>query len=312
VELSLTNRCDLGCVYCSDSGIRRGPDLFTPALLERLFDDLAAGGARGVVFEGGGEPLLSPLFPEAAEACAGRGLAAGLITNGLRLFADAAGADSLARLQWIRVSLDAASEGQYASLKGRRGYARALRNIALLCSLDPRPAVGVGYVLTSRNDDPALLRELGLTLKGLGADYLQIRPVVDHPELESRRDLSEALADLQDGSFSVNLAPLSDNLPVGNLGLPCLAHSLSAVICADLRVFVCGRLNADPSFPPMGVLGQGHGEGFGGIWRGEGRAAQNALLLDGAWCAARCPRCRMTKYNRLLADLGRLKTPDFI
>ncbi|MDR2613237.1 MAG: radical SAM protein [Deltaproteobacteria bacterium] len=317
VELSLTNRCNLGCVYCSDAAIRGRPDRLDHGALKRLFGDLAAGGARGVVFEGGGEPLLSGGFARAAEDCLAAGLSAGLITNGLLLFSGGAPAGLLRRFQWIRVSLDASTAAQYRALKGADGFGRALANIGALCRLGPPgPAVGAGYVLTSLNDDPRPLRELAARLRDMGADYLQIRPVVDHPELESRRDpdrdLAPALAGLDGPTFNVNLAPLRENLPAGNLGLPCRAHSLSAVICADGRVFVCGRLNSDPDFPPMGVVGPAPGDGFGDVWRGDARAAQSALLLDPGYCAARCPRCRMTKYNRLLAGLARIKTPDFI
>jgi hypothetical protein len=286
--------------------------------LKRLFGDLAEGGTKGVVFEGGGEPLLFGEFPQALEASLERGLSAGLITNGLLLFGKSAPAPLLSELKWIRVSLDAASDGQFRSLKGSPGYAEALANVSRLCGLSPKPVVGVGYVLTDGNDDPALLRSLAFSLRDMGADYLQIRPVVDHPELDSRRsagELGEALSGASGPGFNVDLAPLSDNLPEGNLGLPCRAHSITAVVGADTKVFICGRLNGWAGFSHAGFLaGGGTGErpGFKAAWTGELRKTQNRVLSSPSFCSGRCPRCRITKYNRLLDVLARLRTPDFI
>jgi pyruvate-formate lyase-activating enzyme len=314
VELSLTNRCNLNCRYCSDSEVRKWPDFFHIYHLTRLFEDLAGGGTTGVTFEGGGEPLLSELFPEALESCLGHGLSAGLITNGLMLFARHVPEKLVSRLSWVRVSLDAANEAQYRALKGAKGFAKAFENVVRLAKLKRGPAVGVGYVLTNLNDDPRLLRLLAEKLRDAGADYLQIRPVVDHPELESRADLSGTFSGISGPGFRVDLAPLSDNLPEGNLGLPCRAHSITAVICADARIFTCGRLNDRPFFPHIGDLAlmSSAPADFGPAWNGKLRKMQNRVLARPSFCSENCPRCRITKYNRLLDDLQRIRTPDFI
>lgn len=56
VELTLTNRCNLKCIYCSDYDLRenQGSKLFLDyKILSRLFEDLFRGGTKGIVFEGG-------------------------------------------------------------------------------------------------------------------------------------------------------------------------------------------------------------------------------------------------------------------
>ena len=86
VELSLTNRCNHRCVWCSDADLRQrlggemGPEILFP-----LFEDLKAGGTRGVVIEGGGEPTLHSDFEETVRQAESQGLALGLITNGFLL-----------------------------------------------------------------------------------------------------------------------------------------------------------------------------------------------------------------------------------
>ncbi|MDR1167165.1 MAG: radical SAM protein [Deltaproteobacteria bacterium] len=311
VELSLAHLCNLNCAYCSDARIREAPASLSAALLENLFRDLAAGGTRGLTIEGGGEPTLSPLFPAAAEKARARGLALGLITNGVRLFTPATPLSFYEAFQWIRVSLDAASPEEFQELKGRDAYHEVLSNIRALCSIPGprRPAVGVGYVLTSRNDDPARVLSLARDLEDMGAAYLQIRPVVDCPKLSSAAENDPFWgAELRALPF-VNLAPLRENLVEGNASLPCLAHSLTSVIGADGLVWLCGRLNVRPVLRPIGDLTK---ESFAAIWDGETRRRQTQTLLSGSFCAENCPRCRLSKYNALIASLSQAKSPDFI
>jgi MoaA/NifB/PqqE/SkfB family radical SAM enzyme len=305
VELSLTSACDLDCLWCSDRALRAVcPDRLDSDLLKRLFADLAAGGTRGVTIEGGGEPTISPLFEGAVRAAAEAGLAVGLITNGAWIRQP--DRSVLASLQWIRVSLDACGRESFKRLKGRDRFRTVMANLSALAGLDL--VLGAGYVVTSQNDALGPLDALARELRSLGLAYLHLRPVVDHPELASTADLSP-LASLSRPGFRVSLGAMDHNRPTGNLGLPCLAHSLSSVITADGSVWLCGRLNADPAAVPVGSLAS---DGFGGLWNSGERLRQARLAANGRWCLAHCPQCRMTKYNRLLDRVGRLRTRDFI
>lgn len=309
VELSLTNRCNQKCVWCSDQSLRqRSPDRLTLPILERLFNTLAQGGARGVTIEGGGEPTVSDLFEPAIKSALAHGLAVGLITNGLDLFSGRYDPEIYQRLEWIRVSLDAADRRQYLKTKGVDGFDRVLANLGRLAELVPEVTLGVGYVLTNQNDQPDYLQQLTLTLRSLDINYFQIRPVVDHPEMISRLPL-DFLAKFSTPNFTVNLDALHDNAPSGNDGLPCLAHSLSSVIGADGVVWLCGRLNTETDSRPIGDLTV---SSFDEIWHSSERAAQTAQAASASYCQANCPQCRMTKYNKLLNDIDRLKTRNFI
>lgn len=309
VELSLTNICNQQCLWCSDRDLRgRSPDALSLEILERLFQDLKQGGTKGVTIEGGGEPTIWPGFTQAARLALKTGLAVGLITNGLNLFSPVMEPSLYGEFEWVRVSLDAAGRDQYLKTKGGDGFDQVLANIARLASLAPGLTLGVGYVLTNQNDDPGQLQELVLTLRTLKASYIQIRPVVDHPALISHEDL-RFLKKFETPQFSINLQALNDNQPSGNLGLPCLAHSLSTVIGADGAVWLCGRLNTDRAARPIGELTR---QSFYEIWNSQERNRQTALAANGEFCLANCPQCRMTKYNQLLADINSIKTKNFI
>jgi hypothetical protein len=203
--------------------------------------------------------------------------------------------------------LDAATKEDYARLKGQDGFDPVLANIGHLASLKG-PAVGVGYVLTNENDDPKSLLTLGQKLKDLNISYIQLRPVVDHPELTSLRSM-EFLKQLQSQDFAVNTAAMTHNQGSGNDGLPCLAHSLATVITADGAMWLCGRLGQDPQAGPLGYVTE---NSFQSIWNSPARKTQAALAANGSFCQGHCPPCRMTKYNRLLSRLERIRTRDFI
>jgi len=301
VELSLTNRCNQSCVWCSDAGIReRLPDRLDRDTLRRLFEDLKAGGTRGMVLEGGGEPTLHPSFIDVVRDIRAVGLSVGLITNGIQLYYE----DVLDEFEWIRVSLDASTPQEFEALKGGRRFNQVMDHIGVMARA--RPVVGVGYVVTSRN--VSNLEHLVLTLKRMGVDYIHFRPVIDHPEMRADLDLGY-LAKYEGPSFSVMLDPLEENAERGNGGKACLAHSLSTVITADGSVYLCGRLNVYDWLPPLGNIVEAD---FQDIWRGAERRRQADMVRREDFCREFCPECRLTKYNLLFDRMGKVQTVDFI
>jgi radical SAM protein with 4Fe4S-binding SPASM domain len=304
VELSLTNRCNLKCIWCSDNDLRRrqgfNVDLDQDTLF-RLFEDLKQGGTSGVVLEGGGEPTLHRQFHLIVARLAELGLAAGLITNGILPIA----AEILGGIEWVRVSLDASTPEEFRALKGYDGFEQVLSNIyhyATYC-----PMVGVGYVVTNRNCQD--LETLVLRLRRYGVSYIQFRPVIDCPDL-APGDLDLAyLKRYQTASFSVLINGMQENAQAGNEGLPCRTHSLTTVITPEGSVYLCGRLNVYSWLPPLGNI---RNQSFGEIWRGAERRRQALQVNDGLFCETYCPQCRLAKFNQLLARLVRTKSPHFI
>ncbi len=303
VELSLTNHCNLDCRWCGDRSLRtRHPGELTTEKVKRLLDELSVGGTRGVVIEGGGEPTINRNFIEIVRYAVQVGLRVGVVTNGLSSKPIEVGA----LCEWIRVSLDASSRREYLIEKRRDCFARVMRNIARL--VQRCPVVGVGFVVTS--DNFAEIVTLAMRLKVLGVSYLQCRVVVDHPHLiQGLHFPREELEALEDENFSVPVEGMTNNLIAGNAGVPCRSHSLTSTITANGAVYLCGRLNVDSSWPPIGNL---LGQSFQEIWLGAERKRQAALITDPSFCRVHCPPCRMTKFNRLLDDVCKIPTPNFI
>jgi len=304
VELSLTNRCNLNCVYCSDKGLRKRQGLKGVLKTEtvlRLCADLKQGGAQGIVLEGGGEPTLHPDFETIVDYLAEIKLPPGLITNGTRALPPRL----LKCLEWVRVSVDASMPEEWRCLKGRNMFNDVLLNLRQYT--EHCPTVGVGYVVT--NNNMSEIESFVFRMRQLGISYIQFRPVIDSPDLDpSDTDLGY-LSRYETKQFSIIHDGMRENLPTGNLGLPCRAHSLTSVISADGGVFLCGRLNIHSWVAPIGNVNDST---FKEIWEGEERAKQARQVLDPEFCKAFCPRCRLTKFNSLLDRLKRLKTPHFI
>lgn len=316
VELSLTNNCNFGCVWCSDSGLRkRLKGVMKLRMVDDLLEDLSSHGIRGIVLEGGGEPSLYPGIEDVISRIRELGMSAGLITNGSVLNYS----DSIENLDWIRISLDASTAHQMEELKKTGAFERVMKNISEIGRIKNGTVLGISYIVAGGNCDG--LEEMIQRLRGEGVDYVQLKPVVDHPDLSlSSTDFLEELKRYENGRFRVFLSALQENAVAGNGGVPCVANSVTSVIAADGSVFFCGRLNVDPSWPALGNLDR---QSFCEIWNGDERRRQSKLMLDVHECLVRCPECRLTKFNLGITDVVKsgkdvvrssdvVRTPNFI
>lgn len=304
VELSLTNLCNLRCVYCSDMELRQSQGIASQISLEvlkSLFDDLKAGGTKGIVLEGGGEPTIYPYF-EAVVAYAKKiGLAVGLITNGTKVLKK----EILREFEWIRVSLDATTGEEYKKLKGIDEFETVLSNIADYAKYCK--TVGVGFVVT--NNNISQIENLVMRLRELHVSYIQLRPVVDCEELYPHGVELGYLKCYETSEYAVEVHGMHENAVSGNGSLSCRAHSITSVISADGSVYLCGRLNIYDWIPPIGNINK---KKFYDIWNSEERAEQARMVLDKEFCARNCPQCRISKFNQLFHRIGKIQSKHFI
>lgn len=304
VELTLTNLCNLDCCYCSDKdlrlrqGIRQSFDL---DVLKRLFKDLADGGTVGVTFEGGGEPTLYPQFEEVVKEAKKAGLAVGLITNGTKKLSG----EILKEFEWIRVSLDASNAKEYLELKGVDVFEKVMSNIAHYAKYCD--TVGIGYVVTKNN--LSQIESLVMRLREVKAAYIQMRPVVDCPELYPKDIDLSYLSLYQTREFGVMINGMVDNAERGNHKLPCMANGITSVISGDGAVYLCGRLNIYQWLTPIGNINE---QTFREIWYGTERQKQCEMVMDPEFCAENCPQCRVSKFNQMINKMQKIKSKNFI
>lgn len=304
VELTLTNACNMNCVYCSDAMLRAKQGMTEQISLndfKRLFDDLARGGTKGIVLEGGGEPTLYSHFDEVVTYAKDAGLAVGLITNGSKRLKR----EILERFEWIRVSLDASTPAEYKAVKQVDFYETVIDNIAYYTKYCP--TVGVGYVVTSENISQ--IEPLVMRLRELKVSYIQLRPVVDCEEIYPKGVDLSYLKFYMTKEFGVQVDGMVENAYSGNHGLPCYANSITSIISGDGSVYICGRLNIYDWLKPIGNIRK---QSFSEIWNGEERRKQTDMISNAEFCHRNCPQCRVSKFNVLFDKLYGIKSRHFI
>ena len=304
VEMTLTNVCNLNCVYCSDAMLRKRQgikEMISLDDIDRLFKDLSVGGTKGVVLEGGGEPTMYQYFNEVVDCAVSNGLAVGLITNGVKKIESSI----LKKFEWIRVSLDASTPEEYNELKGVDCYEKVIDNISNYVKYCP--TVGVGYVVTSQN--VSQIEALVLRLRELKVAYVQFRPVVDNDNLYPN-DIDLAYLEFYASKdFGVQVDGMSENAESGNHGFPCYASSITSIISGDGSVYICGRLNVYDWIKPIGNI---INDSFHDIWYGEERKRQIEMISDADFCSKNCPQCRISKFNLLFHKIHGIKSIHFI
>jgi MoaA/NifB/PqqE/SkfB family radical SAM enzyme len=188
MELDLTDRCNHKCPQCI--GGRAGREMNADDA-RHILVEMAEYGVQGVMFTGGGEPLMHEDCAELCGFAAQQGLRVGLITNGTligtagplrgleRALQEVQQMKTLVRAcEWIRVSLDASDSVMYQAVHGVDGFDEALNAIGALrpskTAADADCTIGVGY-LTSAETKRGMLSATK-EVRNRGADYIQFRP----------------------------------------------------------------------------------------------------------------------------------------
>lgn len=157
LQLSLTDRCNLACDFCSVKN-RAGDELQLDQILHVLDHPIFDSNLRGVEITGGGEPTLHEEINELMKKIAVRGLQSGLITNGVALTKNV-DHNNLACLRWLRISLNSLDYLDDIDLSG----------------LPSGPALGFSYVLNSRTT-PVILDKVAQYAERHDAAYVRIVP----------------------------------------------------------------------------------------------------------------------------------------
>lgn len=304
VELHLTDCCNLCCEWCTDKELRKNGAVLDLEIIRKLFREFWRHGT-GITLEGGGEPTLHPDFREVLKIGKDANVNMGLITNGSVDISDC-----VDRLSWVRVSLDSSTKEEYIKEKGRDCFEHVLDNLKKMSSARvPRQTfIGVGYVLTTRNQNSLI--ELVKHLDSMGVDYIYLRPVEEAegivPSLDDLLNLRKKLAEVTANTRIKYMMTINDRVVDKNAGLSCIAHSLTSIIHANGDVALCEKRREDEI-----ILGNVYENSFEDIWVSPYHEQVSQKLLD-AECQKVCSACRVTGFNMLLNQLENIHTKNFI
>lgn len=187
VRVSLTDRCDLACVYCRPSrSDGYAVDRLDLPALRTLLDGLMAAGVRRVRFTGG-EPLLSPHVVEAVRHAAALGADdIALTTNGTRLATLAAPLRE-AGLRRLTLSLDSLDPVRFERITRGGKLGRVLQGLAAARAAGFEELKLNCVVLRGENDDEVERLMLWSWRHGLVPRFIEVMPIAEGAKLAAER-----------------------------------------------------------------------------------------------------------------------------
>lgn len=114
INLDLTSACNFACPHCVDSKIINTGEYLDIENIKRTVDILQSHGLLSIILLGGGEPTLHKDFEKIVSYIKSKGLQLGIVTNGSRLYQVANIAELLEKEDWVRISIDSASQDTFA------------------------------------------------------------------------------------------------------------------------------------------------------------------------------------------------------
>lgn len=196
VQVNFTFRCNLRCKMCDmhkqmdrmKSQSRR-IEIETP-LFRKIIEDTKELGTKTILFLGG-EPFLREDLFELIKYAKSFGLNTSLVTNGVLMNEKIIKNCFDAGLDWLTVSIDAASEKVFSQIRGRDVFkiiTDNIRNLNQLRKQNNREFPKVVVCCTVMNENLEELVQVADLCKGLEIDRVFFQPVVACNVDQTQRD----------------------------------------------------------------------------------------------------------------------------
>src|SRR5215831_16876863 len=160
VQIIPIRRCNIDCGYCNEYDKVSAP--VDTAVMKTRIDKLKALGTSVVAFSGG-EPMLHPDLDDLVRHIRGRGMLAGLITNGYFLVPKRSKELNAAGLDFLQISIDNV-EPDEVSKKSLRVLDRKLQDLRAYADFD----VNINSVLGGGIKNPEDARTINTRARELG------------------------------------------------------------------------------------------------------------------------------------------------
>lgn len=306
VELILADLCQQSCKFCAyrlegyaSNQLFDDKRMMDTGKALEIIEDCAEIGVQAIQFTGGGEPTLHKGFAACFHRAKSLGMQVGLVSNGVRI--DQELAQQIWNAAWVRISLDAATEETYCSMRRvhRNHWYRAQEAVRNLKAAGAK-CLGVGFVVTP--DNWREIYDAAKLAKSLGADNFRISAQFSNEDehlfegfhAQAAKLAKEAEA-LSDEGFTVynrfgdRLDDLNRRSPEDRL---CGYQFFTTYIGADLNVYRC----CGYAYNERGHIGSIQSQRFKDFWLSQERF-DNQINFDGRGCE----RCQFRKQNSALA-----------
>jgi molybdenum cofactor biosynthesis enzyme MoaA len=318
VLIVLSDLCSHDCVFClfrasgydtskyfgeikPNGNVQKNPNRMIPfhKVIE-IIDDCKIMGVKAIEFTGGGEPTLHPQFDAIVRHALESGMEVSLVTHGAALKNRV---DLVAKMEWIRISLDAGSPEMYAKIHRVNGrqFDQVLENIRSLAEakrrLETNVTIGVSFVMTDDNwyellNAVAMCRDVGADTFRISAEFIPDEHLFARGRLESGRLLAEQAEELQTDTFRIH-NHWSKKTNVSEIGQPdystCWYQQFTTFIGGDQNVYRCCRT----SYQERGLIGSIANQSFRDLWESDHKQ-QRFAQFD----ARGCRDCHVNDRNR--------------
>lgn len=320
VEISPTDTCNHGCLFCAydyidgrssqEAPAKRPINFIDAERLINVISDLRRLGTKSLFYSGEGEPLLHKRLPDIVEHAGALGLDQALNTNGTAFKGNAL-ARILPHLSWVRYSVNGVNPADYALNHRTRPdqFEAVMANIGAAAALKARDGLRatLGVQSVYMGQAPEEIYALARRAKDIGATYFSLKQFNLHPANPYRegrtptRDDFARVLELNDSGFQAHIRlPFGDAAPKRSYK-SCLALPFFAEIVASGEVYACG--------PHLGEAAFGYGSiydmDFETLWSAENRRkVENHVNSIDDLDHVCMPNCRLNEVNKFLWNLA--------
>jgi MoaA/NifB/PqqE/SkfB family radical SAM enzyme len=242
INLDLTVACNYRCPHCIDGSILNTGKSYGLLDIVRSLVILRLAGLRSVILIGGGEPTLHPKFCDAVRVIKLLGLQCAIVSNGSNNARLQEIAPLLTKGDWIRLSLDAATDQTFRVMHLPRKASLTLKEICEsareIKRTNPNLMLGFSYIVSWRGasvfgqtieDNVEEMVGAAHLAKASGFDFIAFKPLLDRDEIgaetitianEDKKAVREALVQRISSGFSAAKALEDEGFRVfGSLNL---------------------------------------------------------------------------------------------
>lgn len=314
MEVSPAGSCNHRCVYCALDFMEYQSRFLEPLILKERLKEMGKLGVKSIMYAGEGEPFLHKHIADIIATTKKSGIDAAVTSNGV-LFNEQLAEATLPHLTWIKVSINAAKPETYASIHrtNPQDFNKVLKNMSYAAKIRRKNsyACTLGMQIVLLPDNYRQIELLAKKAKGIGMDYLVVKPYSQHPlsktnvfediKYNKYIELAEKLKKLNSPSFSAifRLHTMKKWDEAKRNYRHCLGLPFWAYIDAGGGVWACSIYLTKNRF----CLGNIYNNKFKDIWENRKhkelvRWAAEELNTD------KCRlNCRMDEVNRYLWEL---------
>lgn len=284
VRISPTNKCPSNCSFCSCKNRDKSLEIKYSDLLEKT-DTLIGCGMRAATLTGGGDPLAYPDIYKYMHHLYGKGIDAGLITEGL-LF-NKADPEALSTLKWCRISIS---------------DERKLQKLDLSITKDVNTSWSFSYVLLENSDLHNIIDVINFVNENR---FSHVRFIPDMTAINGGPSFLSILWALKSSKVDTSKV-IWQEIPKPQRGdKRCLVSLLKPNLDASGELFPCCDVQFADEKPSMN-WGESHSMG-----ENIEKIHDRQDYFDGS----KCINCHYSEYNKalnLIYDHFEVEHMDFI